>query len=78
MDMRTVILSMVASSLLIGVASATVNLSDIWTLIDDVVAHTSTLVGLVILGVVMTVATIVGVFITRVLMNAAGRTGGRQ
>jgi len=45
------------------------SLYEIWTIIDDVVNHTSTLVGLVILGVVMAIATIIGVFITRLLQR---------
>ena len=58
---------MVASFLMVG----TVNLSEIWALIDEIVAHTSSIIGLVIMGVTISIAVFIGVFIKKLLSNAS-------
>ena len=53
------------------VMMGTVNLSEIWALIDEIVAHTSSIIGLVIMGVTISIAVFIGVFIKKLLSNAS-------
>lgn len=64
----------VFTSMVMGVSfvmMGTVNLSEIWALIDEIVAHTSSIIGLVIMGVTISIAVFIGVFIKKLLSNAS-------
>lgn len=50
----------------------TVNLSEIWALMQEIIDNTSVIVGLVIMGVTISIAVYIGVFIKKLLNNAVG------
>ena len=72
---KTLIFQVMAFFMLIGsvMSIGTVNLSAIWSLMTEVVDNTDVIVGLVILGVVISIAMGLGDWIKKLLNSAIKR-----
>ena len=67
--------SLIQSSVLMStfMMIGAVNLSQIWALMQEIIDNTSVIVGLVIMGVTISIAVYIGVFIKKLLSNAVGK-----
>lgn len=62
-------LLLISSIFVIG----TVNLSEIWLLMQEIVDNTSVIIGLVIMGVTISIALYIGDFVKGLLKKATGK-----